>query len=101
MRTLIGFVVFALFAPSLVWGKIGGGDIVLHPSGAGNVTYSHDVHVGKFGLKCRECHPALFKMANGFGTATMADMESGKACGACHNGKRAFAVKENCAKCHQ
>ena len=29
----------------------------------------------------------------------MAEMEKGKSCGACHNGKAAFKVGE-CAKCH-
>jgi c(7)-type cytochrome triheme protein len=30
----------------------------------------------------------------------MKDMEAGKSCGACHNGTKAFAVKD-CAKCHK
>jgi c(7)-type cytochrome triheme protein len=33
----------------------------------------------------------------------MADMNNGQACGACHDGKTAFSVKEqaDCAKCHK
>ena len=34
---------------------------------------------------------------------TMKDMEAGKGCGACHNGTKAFGVKDaaSCAKCHK
>jgi c(7)-type cytochrome triheme protein len=31
----------------------------------------------------------------------MKDMEQGKSCGACHDGKGAFSVKGDCAKCHK
>jgi len=31
----------------------------------------------------------------------MKAMESGKSCGACHDGKTAFSVKGDCAKCHK
>jgi c(7)-type cytochrome triheme protein len=31
----------------------------------------------------------------------MAEMEKGKSCGACHDGKTAFATTANCAKCHK
>jgi c(7)-type cytochrome triheme protein len=30
----------------------------------------------------------------------MKQMEKGKSCGACHDGKKAFSVKGDCAKCH-
>jgi c(7)-type cytochrome triheme protein len=30
----------------------------------------------------------------------MPDMEKGKSCGACHDGKSAFTSSENCEKCH-
>jgi c(7)-type cytochrome triheme protein len=39
-------------------------------------------------------------MKKGGDTMTMKDMEAGKFCGACHNGTKAFAVKD-CAKCHK
>jgi c(7)-type cytochrome triheme protein len=31
----------------------------------------------------------------------MKQMEKGKSCGACHDGKKAFSVKGECAKCHK
>lgn len=90
-----------LLVPCVVWSKVGGGDILFRPAGVSNVLYSHDTHAGKMGIKCRECHPAIFKMAEGYGKTTMADMEKGQSCGFCHNGKRAFDVKTGCPKCHQ
>ena len=31
----------------------------------------------------------------------MGDMEKGKSCGACHNGKDAFSSSGDCDKCHR
>lgn len=69
----------------------------------GVVTFSHAVHVEKAGLKCNACHTKVFKMKKGkSGDLTMAAMNEGKFCGACHNGEAAFSVKDeaNCTKCH-
>jgi len=102
MNKLIGLAVCAvLLAPCHAWAKVGGGDIVFRPDGAGNVTYSHDEHVGKFGVKCGECHYKVYTTVEGHRKATMADMQKGLSCGACHDGKRAFTVKANCEKCHK
>ncbi|MGE5173366.1 MAG: cytochrome c3 family protein [Betaproteobacteria bacterium] len=70
--------------------------------GAGKVVFDGKVHADK-GLKCADCHPALFKMKKGGDTITMKDMDAGKNCGACHNGTKAFSVKDaaNCGKCHK
>ena len=65
---------------------------------AGNVTFSHKFHTGIYG--CGECHPKLYKPGKGNQTVSMSGMESMKSCGACHDGKTAFTVKENCARCH-
>lgn len=69
----------------------------------GPVTFSHKSHVETKGLKCNACHIKVFKMKKGTsGNLTMAAMEEGKFCGACHDGKQAFSVKDkaNCTKCH-
>lgn len=66
------------------------------------VTFSHDKHKEKF-PKCTACHTKVFKMKKGqSGTLTMAAMGEGKFCGACHDGKTAFSVKDkaNCDRCH-
>jgi c(7)-type cytochrome triheme protein len=70
--------------------------------GAGKVVFDGKVHADK-GNKCADCHQSgLFKMKKGSAVLTMKDMEAGKACGACHNGTKAFGVKDaaSCAKCH-
>jgi c(7)-type cytochrome triheme protein len=66
----------------------------------GTVTFKGDSHAGK-GLKCNECHTKIFKMKKGSTVMKMADINAGKFCGECHNGKRAFAPAGNCAKCHK
>lgn len=102
MKTVFAFgIVLVLFMQSAVWAKIGGGDITFHVPGAANVLYSHDDHVGKFGLKCKQCHHLIYTTVAGHLKATMAEMQNGKSCGTCHNGKNAFDVRNNCAKCHK
>ena len=66
---------------------------------AGNVTFSHNTHTGLY--KCDDCHTKLFKTARSKTKVTMTEMENGKSCGACHDGKTGFTVKENCATCHK
>jgi len=70
----------------------------------GKVTFEAKVHADK-GLKCPDCHasPKLFEMKKGAAKLTMAAMNEGKFCGACHDGKKAFSVKApaDCAKCHK
>ena len=66
----------------------------------GKVTFKGDDHAGK-GLKCNECHSKIFKMKQGSTVMKMADINAGKYCGECHNGKRAFKPAGNCAKCHK
>jgi len=71
--------------------------------GAGKVVFDGKTHADK-GAKCADCHQSgLFKMKKGSEKFTMKDMEAGKNCGACHNGTKAFGVKDaaDCAKCHK
>jgi c(7)-type cytochrome triheme protein len=76
----------------------------------GKVTFSHEKHYEQF-PKCTECHTKIFKMKRGTteGPFTMARMEKGELCGACHNGEKKgakgqviFSVREknDCARCH-
>ena len=75
------------------------GDILYINDDAGNITFSHDVHLGMFG--CEECHPDLFKPERGTNPASMEEMENGQSCGACHDGSTAFSVTGDCAACHE
>ncbi len=70
--------------------------------GAGKVVFDNKTHMGK-GLKCGDCHDAIFKKTKGGNPMTMKDMDAGKGCGTCHNGTKAFSTKDaaSCAKCHK
>ncbi len=72
---------------------------IVFKTDAGDATFSHDFHLGMF--KCADCHTKIFPYATGGKQVPMADMETGKSCGACHNGKDAFSVKGDCGKCHK
>jgi len=68
----------------------------------GPVTFSHTKHQAKVG-KCTDCHTKVFQMKKGkTGPLTMAAMNEGKLCGACHNGKTAFSTQDGatCDRCH-
>ncbi len=80
---------------------MGAEDIIFHVSGAANVVYNHEVHVGKIGLKSRQCHYRIYTIVEAHQKKTIADIERGQSCGACHNGARAFAMKTGCPMCHQ
>lgn len=98
MKSLIIFAQLLLAVP--VFAAVGGGDITLKSKG-GNVTFSHEVHVSGSGQKCTACHDKLYTNARQHKKVTMKDMQKGKSCGSCHNGKTAFSVKGDCAKCHK
>jgi c(7)-type cytochrome triheme protein len=68
----------------------------------GKVTFDGKVHADK-GLKCNDCHTKIFKMKKGSASMKMADLNGGKFCGECHNGKKAFKTSDNanCTKCHK
>lgn len=68
----------------------------------GKVIFSGSAHAGK-GLKCNDCHPKIFPMKKSPEELKMSDLNAGKYCGECHNGKKAFATNNpaNCSKCHK
>lgn len=62
--------------------------------------FPHWVHRVRY--RCDACHDGLFTMELGATPVTMALIAEGKACGACHDGQRAFDDSfENCSRCHQ
>jgi c(7)-type cytochrome triheme protein len=63
----------------------------------GPTHFSHKIHIE--GTECATCHPTLYAANQKNRRVGMAAMEKGKSCGACHNSKKAFAIKE-CSKCH-
>lgn len=80
--------------------KVGGGDVHLKSPGMIDAIFSHDAHVAAAGLKCTACHPKPYLDTRKHQTVAMKEMEKGKSCGVCHDGKKAFGVTSNCRKCH-
>lgn len=74
-------------------------EIVFTVADAGNVTFSHKSHGGLYG--CGECHVAIYATARSASRISMKEMEQGKSCGVCHEGKNAFSVRDKCEKCHK
>ncbi len=79
------------------------GDVVFKRESGGGGTpvavFPHWSH--RIRYKCYACHPALFEMKAGTKAITMDDIVAGKFCGACHNGKIAWAVSfQTCNRCH-
>ncbi len=70
----------------------------------GVVVFRHVSHVDPSRPDCTPCHPALFRIlktpASTRPVIRHADMEKGRACGACHDGKSASDLTD-CAKCHR
>jgi c(7)-type cytochrome triheme protein len=72
----------------------------------GLVPFSHKRHVTEKKLQCPECHtkPKLFEMKKLASSPqiTMTKLNAGEFCGACHDGKKAFATKDTkaCSRCH-
>ena len=62
--------------------------------------FPHWLHRMRF--RCYVCHQDIFKMQAGANPVTMAAIKAGKYCGACHDGKTAFApMFEHCWRCHR
>ncbi|HEY5975789.1 MAG TPA: cytochrome c3 family protein [Geobacteraceae bacterium] len=93
-------VAFLLLTASTSFAVVGGGDITLKNK-RGDVIFNHEAHVSGAGQKCTACHPKLYTNTKQHKAVTMKAMRSGKSCGSCHNGKTAFSIKADCAKCHK
>ena len=61
--------------------------------------FPHYVHRMQF--RCYVCHESIFEMKAGANPITMDAIQSGKFCGTCHNGVKAFqATFDTCPRCH-
>lgn len=105
--TITAFALFAavLLAPFSAPAKIGGGDVTYEPKGAGKVLFQHEYHTVLKGMKCNNCHYKTFQMRGGDSKykMDMATLTKGQFCGSCHEGKKAFDVKDvnSCKRCHK
>lgn len=87
-----------LMSKEVIWAS--GGDII-YTKPLKSVIFSHKAH-SKIG--CDRCHSGLFEMkalaVQDKPDFNMDSLYKGKYCGACHNGKEAFASDTQCARCH-
>jgi c(7)-type cytochrome triheme protein len=93
-------ILAALVAAAPVLAVVGGGDVTFTVKGAEKATFSHEAHVVKAKLGCRDCHPKPYLDSARSKRATMKQMEKGQSCGACHDGKRAAGL-DGCGSCHR
>lgn len=100
--TLIVTVLIAIAFAGSAMAVPAGKSVEFAGGSAGKVIFDGKTHADK-GKKCGDCHTKLFPMKKGTVKITMADMNAGKTCGACHDGKAAFKSNDpaNCAKCHK
>lgn len=70
----------------------------------GQVTFNHASHVDDTRPSCTGCHPREFRILKSKSAAAPirhADMEKGRQCGKCHDGKTSFNMTDDCAMCHK
>jgi len=101
MRTAAGALALSLLAAGLAW-AVPKGKTLTWESSRGQVVFSGTAHADR-GLTCNDCHKELFKRKHGTARMTMKELNEGKHCGACHNGKDAFdtASEAGCKRCHR
>jgi c(7)-type cytochrome triheme protein len=101
---LLAMVLTVLFSIGSAMAVPPGKTVEFAGGGTGKVVFDGKAHADK-GAKCADCHtnPKLFAMKKGAEKITMADINAGKACGACHDGTKAFKAGDaaNCTKCHK
>lgn len=70
----------------------------------GQVTFNHVSHVDEAKPACTNCHPREFRILKSKSARTPirhADMEKGRQCGKCHDGKTSFNMTDDCTMCHK
>lgn len=100
---LLAFFCMANVGASGMGGFSDGGGI-LYTQPVKSVLFRHAHHVDVKGISCEKCHSGLFEMqallAQEKKDFIMDAMYRGRYCGACHNGRDAFAADTQCARCH-
>ena len=84
-------------------GDIVFGDVIYEGKGsAKGLPSSHFPHwKHRIRYRCSACHEKLFKMKVGSNNMSMKRFKQGELCGACHNGKEAYAIGfDTCNRCH-
>ena len=96
---LVGIVALTLVFAGLAMAVPPGKTLTFEDGAMGPVTFSGTVHADA-GLKCNDCHTAIFPMKQG-GVEITAPHKAGETCFTCHDGSKAFNFEGNCNKCHK
>jgi len=104
---VMGMLLCSLLANAYAAGC--GAIVIYNGKGAGQVVFDGKLHAAKKNFACSDCHEgtvfsfALFEMKRGANAISMRNMELGRYCGYCHDGKQAFSTTDSlsCSKCHQ
>ena len=103
MNRVYSAVIFVLIimASGITFGVGPDKSITFQGGSMGTVIFDGATHINA-GFTCKDCHNAeLFPlMQQGGVRITMNDLYAGKYCGRCHNGEKAFLIKDNCTRCH-
>ncbi len=103
LSLLFSISMMAVMIAGPAFANSGGGEIY-YSKPLKSVLFSHKIHADELGLTCDMCHMKLFDMqalaAQEKPDFTMNSLYKGKYCGACHDGKMAFASNTQCARCH-
>jgi c(7)-type cytochrome triheme protein len=69
----------------------------------GQVTFDHGTHVDSAKPNCTTCHSREFNILKASGRREIKheNFDKGRQCGACHDGKKAFKLDEDCTFCHR
>jgi c(7)-type cytochrome triheme protein len=69
----------------------------------GQVVFDHTTHVDSAKPNCTTCHSREFNIVKASGRREIKhdNFDKGRQCGACHDGKKAFKVEEDCTFCHR
>jgi len=72
------------------------------PDSPAPVVFRHWTHVPLAAGRCDGCHPGRFRLVYPTRSVLHTEMDSGGACGSCHDGVRAFSTRddETCHYCH-
>lgn len=66
----------------------------------GPVVFRHATHFELAENRCTACHPRPFQMLSPERLVTHCEMNAGRSCGLCHDGRKAAAVDDDCGHCH-
>jgi c(7)-type cytochrome triheme protein len=107
-KNLLLIILLAVFCIANVGattkGSFSDGGGILYTQPVKSVLFRHQHHVDIKKISCEKCHSGLFEMeallAQEKKDFVMESLYRGRYCGACHNGKDAFAARNQCARCH-